>query len=184
MLGQLFTMLPFGSIAWRLNLSAAVCGSLATGFMGSAVALWTNDAAAAFIAAGVFGFSPSVWLYSIQGEVFALNNLFVCWTLFLCVLYCKHRQPTAAYSGALVLGLGLTNQHTTLLSAVPLALGILWIGRQQLFNPKSIGWLSASFLAGFIPVSVCMRICLSICTPVVYSFWCGSRTCTCSWLGG
>lgn len=151
MLGKAFTFLPFGSIAWRINLSAAVCGAIGNGFLGSAVALWTDDAAAALLAAGLFGFSPSVWLYSIQGEVFALNNLFVCWTIFLSVLYCKGRQMSVAYLGALVLGLGLTNQHTTLLSAVPLAVGILWIGRSRLLNVRGMCMLALNFLTGFVP---------------------------------
>ena len=135
-----------------MNLSAAAAGALAAGFMGSAVALWTNDMAASFVAAALFSLSSNVWLYSIQGEVFALNNLFVCATLYLSVLYCHRRDTSVAYSGAFVIGLALTNQHTTLLSAAPLAAGILWIGRSSLLNSRAIALLITSFCLGLIPV--------------------------------
>lgn len=43
--------------------------------------------ASAVIGAGVYSFSPLVWTYSTQAEVFALNNLFVAALIFLTTRY-------------------------------------------------------------------------------------------------
>lgn len=43
--------------------------------------------AAGFAGAGLYAFSPLVWMYSTQAEVFALNNLFVAVLVFLTTLY-------------------------------------------------------------------------------------------------
>ena len=158
MLGHLFSMIPHGSVAWRVNLSAATCGALAAGFLASAVVLWTCDIAAAFVAAALFSLSSNVWLYSIQGEVFALNNLFVCATLFLSIQYCMRKGPLIAYCGAFVIGMALTNQHTTLLSAAPMAIGILIIGRKTLLNPPAIMKLVLCFFIGLVPVLNCVLV--------------------------
>ena len=91
-----------------------------------------NDSASyAFgsICAGTFyGFSPLVWTYAVGSEVFAMNNFFASYILYLTCKYVvtltmeeRSTSPLShAYYGAFVFGLGLCNQHTLILYEVPL----------------------------------------------------------------
>src|SRR4051812_34333959 len=56
--GKLFTTLPFGTVAWRVNLFSAVCGALASVSLARAVGAWTQSSRAGLLAGGLFAFSP------------------------------------------------------------------------------------------------------------------------------
>ena len=90
-----------------------------------------------------------MWTYSTHAEVFALNNLLVSTLLYLTVRYMATRDATVARAGALVMGLGLTNQHTMLIFEIPLALGVLVVGGRHLFNPRELSVLFLHFCLGF-----------------------------------
>jgi Protein of unknown function (DUF2723) len=94
-------VVPFGEVAWRMNLLSAVCLALSTGL----VALITGHliderhrglrATAAAIAAAVFAFATESWTVAVRADVHALNILFV--TLLLWLLFCWR---AACWSGA------------------------------------------------------------------------------------
>ena len=114
---------------------------------------------AACLGAGVFAFSPSVWLYAIHTEVFPLNNLFTTVLVLLTVIYghklcsngtllVSHHRRFVSLS-ALFCGFGLTNQHTLVVFEGPIALWVLLT-----HEPKKVKrWLSlaALFLLGLTP---------------------------------
>lgn len=153
LLGKLFTFVPMGSIAWRVNLLSAVCDAGAALFIFLAVARLTANRWAAAFAACIFAFSPLVWRYAVIAEVFPLNNLFVAALLYLAVRFRQEQRKSLAYAGAFILGLGLSNHHALLFYGVPLSMWILWIGRKELWNPKSIGILVGLYALGFAPYS-------------------------------
>lgn len=82
LLGKLTTLLPFGTVAWRVNLLSALCDAGAAALLCRAVVLLSGDLAAGLMAAGLFAFAPLVWPYAITAEVFALNNLFAAGLLY------------------------------------------------------------------------------------------------------
>jgi len=151
LLSKPFTYIPAGGIAWRINFSAAVFGSAAASVLAAATVLWSSSELAGVLAGGMFAGSPTVWRYAVQGEVFALNNFIICLLLLLSVQYTKWRQRSIANLGALVIGLGLANQHTVLLFALPLVAGILCLGRKDLMTVPAFGSLVAWGLAGLLP---------------------------------
>ncbi|CAM9708487.1 unnamed protein product, partial [Ectocarpus fasciculatus] len=127
--------------AWRVNHMCCVFGSVAAGFVSSAVytALPGHPCrtAAGWAAAGLFAFSPLVWEYSIGGEVFALNNAIcaaiVCIAMHLIrasVLAAADSSSPSSHTtllslGALCAGLALSNQHSSLLLLI-FAVPLLW----------------------------------------------------------
>lgn len=179
MLSRIFiTLLPFGHKAWRVNMCSVVCGSLAAAFLHKSTEDLTGSSWAAMIAALGFAFSPTVWLYSIQGEVFALNNLLCCAMVFLSVRFFQADTSERRYNnlkkgirdnqeagalknvsslstalvGAFVCGLAMTNQHTTVLYVGPTVLVVtffLWRGRH--LNFQSIVGLSRCLVLGMSP---------------------------------
>ena len=151
LVAKLFTFVPIGSIAWRVNLFSAVCQTCAGVLLFLAAAQWSGSVAGGLVAGGLFCFSPIVWRYAVVAEVFALNNAFVALLLLLCLRYARGRQRRTAYLGAFVIGLGLSNHHILVFIGVPLACWVLWFGRDDLCQGKPLLFLSLAFAAGLLP---------------------------------
>lgn len=115
---KLFSLLPFGTVAWRVNLSSAVFAALGAGFLFLALDTLASRPGAwpvAFLSAMMMAFSPTLWSRAIEAEVYALNACLVAVGLWLAVRW--HRgslAPDRAWPafGAL-LGLALAS-HVTL----------------------------------------------------------------------
>ena len=151
LLGRVFVHLPWGSLAWRLNLMSGACDAAAAALLCLAAITWTRSRLAGVATASLFAFSPGVWEYAVGAEVFALNNLFVALLVLLAVLYDRTRLRRYAYGGALAFGLALSNHQTILFTGVPLTLWVLWTGRKDLFRGRTVLQLSALFLIGLLP---------------------------------
>ena len=86
------------SPAYVVNLTNALLGSIAATFIYKTAALLTDNAWVGLMAAFGFAFSPTVWLYSIQGEVFALNNLLCAVMAYLTVRYYESESRFLAFA--------------------------------------------------------------------------------------
>src|SRR5437588_9001821 len=91
MLGHLFSLLPFGSIPFRVNLLSVVCDSVAVGIVYLIAARLVRSRAAAAIAALTLAVNPAFWEWSLAAEVFPLNNLLAAVLILLLVLW--HEEP-------------------------------------------------------------------------------------------
>jgi len=89
-----------------------------------------------------------VWRYSVQGEVFALNNLLTASLLLLATLYIQSKEAQYSMLGAMTIGLGLCNQHTVLLFAFPLVGFVLHVGWST--GMGSLGGMSRLVGAGLL----------------------------------
>src|SRR5215472_7598206 len=65
MLGHLFSLLPFGSIPFRVNLLSIVCDSLAVGVVYLTAVRLVRSQIAAAIAALVLAVNPTFWEWSL-----------------------------------------------------------------------------------------------------------------------
>jgi hypothetical protein len=156
LLARPFTWLPIGSVAWRVNLMSAVCDAGAAWLLFRSVVLLTGQLAAGLLAAGAFAFAPLIWPYAITAEVFALNNLFVAALLYWSARALREHARGQAALGTLCLtlfcaSLGLSNHHTLVFFAIPLGLLVLVLAGRRLPQPRVIGALAASTVAGFLP---------------------------------
>ncbi|XP_021104853.1 transmembrane protein 260 isoform X2 [Heterocephalus glaber] len=110
------TLLPFGTVAYRVNLLCGLFGAVAAALLFFTVFRLSGSRAGGILAAGVFSFSRLTWQWSIAAEVFSLNNLFVGLLMALTVHFeeaetAKERSKIAKI-GAFCCGLSLCNQHT------------------------------------------------------------------------
>ena len=151
MLGKFFTLLPWGSIAWRVNLLSALFGAGAAFFLHMSVWRWSRNIWAGITAAGLFAFSSLTWRWSVAAEVFALNNFFIALLLYLSVRYWQSRELNVVRLAAFFFGLGMANHHLLALYGIPLSLWILWTGRTQLLKPKEFAFLIGFFVLGLLP---------------------------------
>jgi hypothetical protein len=174
-IGHLFTLLPLGSPAFRVNLMSAVLDAAAVGFVAVLIhRVATSDppaklslrdarfiaAAAAVIGALFLAFASEFWSYSLVAEVFALNNFFAAVLLLLAFTW--HEDPRrrwALWGFFLASGLAFCNQQTIVLLAP--ALGTLLIGGILRVRARGGRWMARVFrefavgiaflLAGLLP---------------------------------
>ena len=151
LLGKIFTWLPTGTVAWRVNLLTAVLGALAATVLARATWRATRNVSAGIFAGGLFAFSPLVWRYSIQAEVFALNNLFVAILVLLLVSHEIDGKESTLGWFCFAFGLGLTNHHTLLFVGVPFAIWMLFRAPRATLAWPRILRLPGLGAAGLLP---------------------------------
>lgn len=150
LLGKLFSLLPFGTMAWRINLASAVYAVLAAAVVFRLGLRLLGRPLAALAGAVILGLLPIYWSQAIIAEVYTLHALIVVSALLLMLrlIDARHAASDGTVRGgnpgdlrhaagdrktmvalAFLLGLGLTNHLTTVFLLPPAALAIalnLW----------------------------------------------------------
>lgn len=171
--GKIFSLIPFGQVAWRVNLSSAVFGTLAVVCVYLILLLLTERALVAFLASAAFAFSSVFWSQAVVAEVYTLHNLIVGVILFVLVEALSRGHPNSdkteeaqaggrqlwersrIYALAFLFGLGLTNHLTTVLLLPALALTLIFVRPRLSWRE----WLIA--LAAFLlPLSLYLYVYL------------------------
>ena len=154
MLGHLFSLIPVGSIPFRVNLLSVVCDSLAVGVVFLIAARLTRSQLAATIAALTLAMNPIFWEWSLAAEVFPLNNLLAAILILLLVLW--HDQPQRTnllVASFFVAGLAFTN-HQTIVLLAPAFCFVLWAQRKVLrAHPRGLLLGAVAFAIGLLPYS-------------------------------
>ncbi|KAM6171743.1 protein O-mannosyl-transferase TMEM260 [Erethizon dorsatum] len=150
------TLLPFGTVAYRVNLLCGLFGAVAAALLFLTVFRLSGSRAGGILAAGVFSFSRLTWQWSIAAEVFSLNNLFVGLLMALTVHFeeaetAKERSKIAKI-GAFCCGLSLCNQHTIAIYVLCIIPWILFrLLKEKELSLGSVLKLSLAFSAGLLP---------------------------------
>ncbi|MEK7215707.1 MAG: DUF2723 domain-containing protein, partial [Chloroflexota bacterium] len=151
-LGHLFSFLPIGPEAFRVNLLAAVCGAAASGVIALTALKLTRNVAAAVVAGLALAADPLFWRWSLEAEAFPLNNIIVASMLFLLVSWHQRPQDTrwlvaAAFTG----GLGMANHHTIVLCAPAVLFVLVRRFSYLLARPGALVACAAAVAAGMLP---------------------------------
>jgi 4-amino-4-deoxy-L-arabinose transferase-like glycosyltransferase len=131
LLGHAFTWLPFGALAFRINLLAAVCGAVTVGLVFSIARRLGAGSLPAAIAALALALNPLFWEWSLAVEAFPLNN-----SIAAALMYCLVRweaEPSRAVflvAAAFCGGLGAAN-HLTIVFLVPFVIVVMWRRREH-----------------------------------------------------
>ena len=145
-LAHLATLLPLGSVAFRVNLLSALLGAGAAAALFAAGRLLLarvqrpgllSDAAVALLILSL-SLSRAAWFQAIRAEVYTLNYLVTALAVFLALRWDEEPGTRGGHVllVALVLGLGLTNHHYLVLLTLP-AFAVLLLTR-----PEGRGWLA------------------------------------------
>ena len=147
-LGKLFTFLPIGDMAHRVNLMSAVLGAAGVAFLYLILRLLGGDRfpapsrlASAF-GALLFGFSLTFWSQTGIAEVYAPNLFMVALTVWLLLHWARSRNPWWFWAFALVYGLSLGTHMSNLGFAPAFALFVLLVDWRILLRPWV--WLTAA----------------------------------------
>lgn len=133
LLGKLFTLLPLGNVAWRVNLASAVFATAAVLVLYAIILRLTGRWLPALLAALAFAFSFTFWSQAVVAEVYTLHNLLVA--IILWFLLPPSVPPGGGEEGGgtrrwqaifFLVGLSLTNHLTTALLLPAVGLALLW----------------------------------------------------------
>ncbi|HLB60137.1 MAG TPA: DUF2723 domain-containing protein [Patescibacteria group bacterium] len=159
LLAHVFTYIPFGSVAWRVNVSSAVFASLATACLSvlffnilpkkqngqRARLLWYGSA---ITSALLFAFTKTLWSQSVVAEVYSLTILLVVLQFLSLIMWKKTEHMRYLYMASLMYGLSIAT-HYLVLTLAPAYM--LWVFMQYKSIIRSFRYqfiLLLFFLAG------------------------------------
>ncbi len=154
LLGKLFTLLPVGDPAYRLNLMAAVFGAVAAALMVLVVRELGGRMAAAAGVAALLAFSATFWSQATIAEVYTMHAAFILAVTYLLLLWRRKLEPVYLLSAAVLYGVSLGNNAGMVLLA-PAYLILLLAGCRGELTVKRL--LSAAVL-GFLGLSVYLYV--------------------------
>jgi len=152
LLGKLFTFLPVGEVAYRVNLMSALFAAASVALVYLTVLLLHPESAdtvtSMIIAAAsalLLAFSHTFWSQAIIAEVYGLNAFLVALMVYLVTLFRSTGKDKLLWVLSLTLGLSLGNH----LSAFLFLPGILFlILRKGRLKPESYLGMAGFFLLG------------------------------------
>lgn len=150
LVGRLFTYLPFGDLAYRVNLVAAVCGGISAALF---VAAARELGAPSLPAAGwalLFAFSATFWSQATTAEVYTMNVAFVLAVLALMLRWRRFQGGGGASLAlaALVYGLSLGNNAGMVLLAPAYFVLLVSGWRGGMLPVRRLVGAGAAFLLG------------------------------------
>jgi 4-amino-4-deoxy-L-arabinose transferase-like glycosyltransferase len=151
MLTHLFTYLPFGDPAYRVNLGSAVYAALAVVAVYAAGLLLSRRVVAAASGALVFGLGTALWSQAVIAEVYTLNALLVSVTIVVLLLWREYRKDRYLLLSAFLVGLCLTNHLTSGLLLPASLLLVALVDWRRLVDVRLVLGGAGLFLLGLIP---------------------------------
>jgi len=141
LLGKLFTLLPIGEIAYRVNLFAAITGALTLGVLATSLYYETGSTVAALVAAASLGLAPTFWVQSTTANIRSLTALFTALCLALLLRWGATRQRRTLVLFGLCFGLGVGHHASLGLLGLPFLFYILAHEPHLPLEPRR--WLGA-----------------------------------------
>jgi hypothetical protein len=151
MLTHLFTHLPFGDPAYRVNLGSAVYAALAVVAVYAAGLLLGRRVVAAASGALAFGLGTALWSQAVIAEVYTLNALLVSATIVVLLLWREYRKDRYLLLSAFLVGLCLTNHLTSGLLLPASLLFVALVDWRRLVDVRLVVRGAGLFLLGLTP---------------------------------
>ncbi|MBW2273163.1 MAG: DUF2723 domain-containing protein [Deltaproteobacteria bacterium] len=149
LIAKLFTLLPVGSVAFRVHLASGVFGAGACSVLWWIVRRLVPRPGVAYVAAAAFAVSELMWSQAIIAEVYTLNLLLFLLLFALSLVYLESPRRGVLAALGLVYGMSLSNHYPLILLATPCLALILWPRRRQILRD---GWLALpGLLLGLTP---------------------------------
>ena len=139
LLGKLFELIvPWGSVAFQLNLFSAFTAAAAVTLVFLIIDTVTGSVGPALVAAITLATSRLFWFYSTIAEVLSLHALWLLLVIWLLLVWQQHRTSGSTANGwlylaALLFGLGFGNHHTILLM-LPAVLYVVWVTDRRILR--------------------------------------------------
>lgn len=150
-LGYLFSKIPFGALAWRVNLMSALFSALSIMVLYFLILKLTKRILPALIGAGILAFSYYFFLQSLFADVLSLNNLLVGLELLALLCWYDTKRTKYLYLFAFLFGLAFSNHQISFL-LLPAFIYLIYVTDKKIFlNYKLLFKLFGFFLLGLLP---------------------------------
>lgn len=151
MLTYLFTYLPIGDVAYRVNLASAVFGALAVVVVFLVGLALCSRIVAAVVGALAFGVSGIFWSQAVIAEVYTLNALFVALTVLVLLFWRERREDKYLLVTAFFIGLSMTHNLSSGLLLPASFLFVLLVEPRKLVEWRLVLKGGGLFLLGLVP---------------------------------
>jgi hypothetical protein len=151
MLTHLFTYLPVGDVAYRVNLASAVYGVAAVSVVYIVGLRLGGGIVAAAAGALAFGVSETFWSQATIAEVYTLNVLFISLVILVLLLWRESGKDRYLLLGAFLAGLSLTHHLTSALVIPAGAAFVLLTDRRKLSGKAMLPKAAGVFAVGLTP---------------------------------
>ncbi len=128
LLGYLWSFLPLGTLAYRMNLLSAFFGALTVGALFVALRLQKLHLLAALGGALTLAIVPPFWQYSTVAAVYTLNAIIIVLHFTFLLQWETTRQTIWLWFATFALGLGLANYPSFLLLVPATAIFVVLVG--------------------------------------------------------
>ena len=150
MLGHLFSIVPVGTVPFRVGLLSAAAGIACAVLIYLSALRLTRSVLASITAALLFAIVPVVWAWSVVPEVFALSDALAAGLFYLLLRWHLEGSPRLLLIAAFVAGLGMSHQQTIALVA-PGALYVVWHHRRRFDGAGVPAAAVLAFVTGLLP---------------------------------
>jgi hypothetical protein len=152
MLTHLFTYLPFGDPAYRVNLASAVYGVAAVLVVYLAGLRLAGRAVAAAAGALALGLSGAFWSQAVIAEVYTFEALLAALVILFLLVWRDRRDGRYLLLCTFLVGLSLTH-HLTSILLVPAALAFVRLTDKRVFSRMGLMLKGVGlFLLGLLPL--------------------------------
>lgn len=148
-LGKIFTFIPVGSIAFRLNLMSAFFGALAVCVLYEICRL-ISDKKLAFVTSVIFGTSYTFWSQATIAEVYTHYIFLIFITTLFLLKWEKSKQNKYLYMFSFFYGLSLAHHLSSINFAPAFVVFILASEKKIFLKYKQMSTLFLIFLIPFI----------------------------------
>ncbi|MFH1678879.1 MAG: DUF2723 domain-containing protein [Candidatus Omnitrophota bacterium] len=172
LLSKLFTLiLPFGDIAYRVNILSAVFASLSVGVVYLILRTLERSRPACIGAALSFAFSATLWSHATAARVYSMTGFFIALLVWIIFLWRKNPQDKYLLIFAVALGLGL-GTHIMMVLVIPVAVAAVIITDPKTFlRPRFIWAVFIAVILGglqylYIPIAAANNAVVNWGNPV------------------
>jgi len=138
MLEKLFTFIPIGDVAYRLNFFSAVFGALTILFLFLSINRLVKNAFVSFVSSMIFAFMIPFWEIANRLEFDTLQTFFIALLFFSALLYDENKNRKYLYFFSFCLGLSLTNHPLVFFLVPAVVLYVIIINPTIFKNAKAI----------------------------------------------
>jgi hypothetical protein len=148
LISHLFSYLPIGSLAYRINLLSAVLASTCVA-VGYFVVRWLGCGRLAAVAATLgMGFGRAFWSKALYAKVYPLNALLVAAGVLMLLRWGQRGRRKDLYLAAAIFALSAAN-HLIVVALLPaLLLYVLLINAREVLRPATLGVVAAFAVLG------------------------------------
>ena len=151
LLGKLFTFIPLGDIAYRVNVMSAVFATMTVVVVFFIVWDLTHRRGAATLAALTLGASSTLWANATVAEPYAMNAFFTALLTYLLLTWQRSSRRAPLLGAFYLLGLAMGNHH--LIQFCGLAMLVYWVTvswrRKRRLPWRDLPLFALLFLVGF-----------------------------------